>query len=249
MQSEKCIPIKRTLVDYMCRWFPDFLFAGAASQVYAFRKENPDGIYDYIMMYREFYQGTISLVITETASCYNKSWKGIPWFTVGCSTDIRVLITGKNCYDPNIGWHRCKNNPEEFGVLLDGIREDIDTYVLDFFKRSHRKILADKCMVTTNSYMQTQFKELSEEDVQAVKEYMVRANKAYSEYRTDCRKKGQKATKPYFEIIPLHPVMECWLTDIQKHLNYTYLSESIRKQIIKDAGLLFRDHYDFYNLK
>ena len=70
----------------------------------------------------------LSLVITEVASCYNKSWKGIPWFTVGYGTDIGVLITGKQHFDANIGWHRCKNAPDELQKVLVDIKGDIYTY-------------------------------------------------------------------------------------------------------------------------
>lgn len=253
MQTEKCIPIKKKFIDYMSKWFPDFSFEGSNSQCYAFRRENPDGIYDHIIVQREFYKGMISLVVTEVASCYNKSWRGIPWFTVGHGTDIAVLITGKKIYDVNIGWHRCKNDAEELCGLFDKIRKDIDAYVIGFFAKCHKKINADKCMVITNSYMQAQFAELSEEDVNKVKEYMVNSNKAYSEYRKAyrkaCKKSGVKETIPYVDPVPLHPIMEDWLTDIQERLNYACLSESMRTQLIKYITLLFRDNYDFYNLR
>lgn len=249
MQSEKCIPIKKRLVEYMCKWYPDFLFQGGTSQFYAFRRDNPDGIYDHIIIQREFFEGTISLVITEIASCYNKSWKGIPWFTVGYGTDIGVLITGKNSYDANIGWHRCKNHPEELQKAFDGIREDIDAYVLGFFGKSHEKIRTDKRKVITNSYMQMQFAVLSGEDVQTIKDYLVRVNKAYSEYRKNCRKNGERETTSYFDVISLHPIVEHWITDIQERLNYSYLSENTRTQLIKDTTVLFRDNYSFYNLE
>lgn len=76
---------------------------------------------------------------------------GIPWFTVGYGADIAVLITGKNHYDSDIGWHRCKNDAEE---------------------------------------------------VNAVKEYLVNDNKAYSAYRKACRKDGEKENAGYFDMIP-----------------------------------------------
>lgn len=248
MQSKKCIPIKKRLVDYMCERFPDFIFEGGNSQLYAFRRENPNGIYDHIIIQRDFFEGVLSLVITEVASCYNKSWKGIPWFTVGYDTDIGVLITGKQRYDANTGWHRCKNDPEELPKILDGIREDIDTYVFKFLEKCHEKIHTDKYKVITNSYMQTQFSILSEEDIKTVKEYLICVNKAYSEYRKTCRKHGEKETTPYFDVIPLHPIVEHWIEEIQEQLNYSYLSENIRIQLIKDTTVLFRDNYNFYNL-
>lgn len=249
MQSEKSIPIKKKLIHYMGEWFPNFIFEGGNSHFFAFRRENPNGIYDHIIIQREFFEGVLSLVITEVASCYNASWKGIPWFTVGYDTDIGVLITGKQCYDENTGWHRCKNDPEELQNIFDGLREDINTYVLDFIPKCHKKIHTDKCKVITNSYMQTQFLALCEEDIQLIKEYLVRVSKAYSAYRKNCRKHGEKETTPYFDIIPLHPIVEHWLLDIQKQLNYSYLSKGIRTQLIKDTTVLFRDYYDFYDLR
>ena len=249
MQKERCIPIKKRLVEYMRKWFSEFLFEGGTSQLYVFRRGNPDGIYDYIIVQREFFEGTISLVITEVASCYNKSWKGIPWFTIGYGTDIGVLITGKNSFNADTGWHRCKNDPEELQKIFDGIREDIDTYVLDYFEKCHEKIHTVKYKAITNSYMQTQFSILSPEDIQTMKDYLIRVNKAFSEYRRACRKNNERETTPYFDIIPLHPILEHWITDIQKQLNYSYLSENIRTQLIKDTTVLFRDNYDFYDLR
>ena len=87
MPAEKCIPVKKKLIDYISKQFPDFLFEGGNSTFYAFCRENPDGIYDHIIIQREFFEGTLSLVITEAAACYNCSWKGIPWATVGYDTD------------------------------------------------------------------------------------------------------------------------------------------------------------------
>lgn len=249
MQNEKCIPIKKKLISYMSTWFPDFLFQGGNSQFYAFRRENPNGIYDHIIIQREYYEGTVSLVVTEAASCYNKSWKGIPWLTVGYDTDIGVIISGQKQRDTNIGWHRCDNNAEKLYELFDEIRNDIDTYILAYFTKCHEKINPDRCMVITNSYMQAQFAELSKENIDAVQEYLVNVNKAYTVYRKICRKNGKQETTTYFDIIPLHPIVEHWLTDIQEQLNYPYLSEEIRTQLIRYTTVLFRDNYNFYNLK
>lgn len=97
--------------------------------------------------------------------------------------------------------------------------------------------------------MQMQFSILSAEDIQTVKDYLVRVNKAYSEYRRTCRKNNERETIPYFDIIPLHPIVEHWITDIQEQLNYSYFSENIRTQLIKDTTVLFRDNYNFYDLR
>lgn len=249
MQGEKCIPIKKKFVDYMSKWFPDFLSEGSNSQFYAFRRENSDRIYDHIIIERVFYEGRIYLVVTEAASCYNKSWRGIPWFTVGDETSIGVLITGKKYYDADTGVHWCNNDEQELSGLFDEIRKDIDTYVIDFFTKCHEKINGDRHMVITNSYMQTQFELLSEEDIHVIKEYLANVNKAYSEYRKACKKSGEKETTQYFDIIPMNPIVEQWLTDIQERLNYSCLSNSMRTQIIRNTTVLFRDNYNFYNLK
>lgn len=97
--------------------------------------------------------------------------------------------------------------------------------------------------------MQTQFLTLNKEDIQAIKEYLIHVSKVYSEYRKTCKKRGVKETTPYFDIIPLHPIVEHWITTIQKQLNYSNLSESTRTQLIKDTTVLFRDNYNFYNLR
>lgn len=240
MQSERCIPIKKKLVGYMSKWFPAFVFEGGHGPFYAFRRENPDGIFDHIILQREFYQGKLSLIITEVASCYNRSWKGIPWFTVGYGMDIRS--------EGKVVWHSCKNDPEELRGLFDCIRTDIDAYVTGFFAECHEKIRADKRRVTTNSYMQAQFTTLRKEEIQAIKEYLARVGKAYSACRKASRKNGEQAATAYFDILPLHPVVERWVREIQEQLGCPYLSEKMRIQIIKDATILFRDNYDYYDL-
>ncbi|MBO5093341.1 MAG: hypothetical protein J6C33_03160 [Lachnospiraceae bacterium] len=83
-----------------------------------------------------------------------------------------------------------------------GYGADIDAYVVGFFEKCHEKINADRRMVITNSYMQSQFAVLSEEEVNAVKEYLVNDNKAYSAYRKACRKGGEKENAGYFDMIP-----------------------------------------------
>lgn len=245
MAGERCIPIKKKFVDYMSRQFPDFSLKGSTSQFYAFCRENPDGIYDYIIIQREFYEGMIDLVITEVASCYNQSWKGIPWFTVGLETDIGVLITGKNHYDASTGWRRCKNSEEELPGLFEMIRKDIDKYVLAFFKKSHQTINEDKRMTATGTYMKARLAALGEDEISAVKEYLVNVNQAYMEYRRGCKKSGQQESIEYFDIIPLHPIVKQWASDIQRALNYPNLS----MRLIKDITALFRDQFDFYNLR
>ena len=245
----KCIPIKKRLVDYMSKWFSEFIFVGGDNQLYAFQKENVDGIYDYIFIQREFYQGKIILTITEVASCYNKSWKGIPWFNIGYSASIGALITGKNHYDANIGSHVCENNIYELDRLFDGLKKDINTYVIKFFAKQHNIINADKYMLITNSYMNEQFMVLSKSDVDLIKGYLINLNRAYSKYRNECRKDGKKEVISYFDSIPLHPIVEGWLKDIQEQLNLLKLSESMRTQLLKYITILFRDNYDFYNLR
>ncbi len=245
----KCIPVKKRLVDYMSKCFSEFIFVGGDNQFYVFRKENTDGIYDYIIIQREFYQGKIILTITEVASCYNKSWKGIPWFNIGYSTSIGALITGKNLYDPNIGSHVCKNNVDELNGLFGELRKDINTYVIKFFIKQHEIITADKYMLITHSYMNEQFMILSKSDVDLIKEYLINLNRAYSKYRNECRKDGKKEVISYFDSIPLHPIVEGWLKDIQEQLNLLQLSESMRTKLLKYITILFRDNYDFYNLR
>lgn len=247
--GERCVPIKKKFVNYMAGQFPEFAFEGSSSQFYAFRRENADSIYDHIIVQREFYEGMIGLVVTEVASCYNQSWKGIPWFTVGLDTDIGVLITGKNRYDANTGWHRCKNSAEELPRLFEEIRTDIDTYVMAFFEKSHHTINADKRMTATGAYMKAQLTALSEDEAAAVKEYLGNVSQAYMGYSRDCKKSGQRETTEYFDIIPLHPIVERWVSELQKALNYSSLSKNMRTRLIKDTTVLFRDQFDFYNLR
>lgn len=249
MSNEKCIPIKKELISYMSAHFPNFIFQGNVGAFYAFRKLNDNGIYDHIIIQREFWEGTISLVITEVASCYNSNWRGIPWFTVGLGTDIGVLITGKSPYPVNTGWHRCNNRKEELETIFTALGADIETYVLPFFFSSHNKINVDKLMVVTNTYIQAQLATLSEEEIVSLKQYLTDCNKAYSEYRKMCIKNNQKEEIAYWDIISLHPLIEQWLLNIKNQLNYSHLCQSIRINLINYSTILFRDTFDFYNLK
>ena len=51
------LPIKKKLTSYMSKHFSDFLFVGSYSNFYAFRRENQCGIYDYIIIQKEFFEG------------------------------------------------------------------------------------------------------------------------------------------------------------------------------------------------
>lgn len=249
MQNEKSIPVKKKLIDYMSTHVSEFSFVGGNSKMYAFRCDHFDGLYDYILIQREFHEGTLSLIISEAATCYNKSWKAIPHFIVGSDTDIAVLITGKHRYDVDTGWHRGENNEEELYRLFDEIRMDLHTYVLKYFTECHKSINANRCMVYCNSYMQMQFKVLCDHDIYSIKQYLIHTSKAYSEYRMTCRKNKIQEEIAYFDLIPLPLCMEHWLTDIQAFLRLSELSEAKRTQILKYTTLLFRDHYQFYHMK
>ncbi len=249
MSKEKCIPIKKGLVSYMASNFSDFVFKGSVGTFYAFQKSNEDGIYDYIIIQRDFYESMVVLVITEVTSCYNCNWRGIPWFTVGLGTDIGVLITGKNSYKPDVGWHKCNNKVEELDFVFSGIGSDINTFVYPYFSKCHEKIKLDKLLTTTAVYMKEQLTLLNEEEIYLIKQYLVDVNKAYSSYGKMCRKSNQKETLDYWDVIPLHRKIEQWLEDIKNQLKYSYLSDDIRIKIIKYTTVLFRDYFDFYNLK
>ena len=250
--GQKCIPIRKKLIHYMAEQFPDFLFEGSHSDFYAFRRQNADGIYDHIVIQREFYEGILSMVITEIACCYNKSYRGLPWFAVGYETDIAVLITGKHCYSIDVGWHRIENDAKQLNILFEGIKKDIDNYVLDYIEKCHKKINADRYMTTMNRYMQAQLKILSEEEIDTIKQYLIDSSKAYSEYRKECRKmckkNGLKEAEVCFNDIPMPSTVKKWIEEIKNALGYSYLSERRRSLIINDTTVLFRDNFNFYTL-
>ncbi len=248
MSHKRCIAIKKKLVDYMSKHFSDFLFVGSHSNFYAFRRENECEIYDYIIIQKEFFEGILSVIITEVASCYNKNYKAIPYFTVGYHTNIAVLITGKNCYDTDIGWHSIENKAAQLNDLFGLIKKDINNYVMDYFEKCHKKINSDKYMTVMNCYVQAQFKMLCDDEINSIKQYLVDVNKTYSAYRKMCKKNGLKESKAYFDSIAVHTTIQKWLIDIQKILGYGYLSKSIKMQMIKNITILFRDNFNFYHL-
>ncbi len=248
MSHKRCIAIKKKLVDYMSKQFTDFLFVGSHSNFYAFRRENECEIYDYIIIQKEFFEGILSVIITEVASCYNKNYKAIPYFTVGYHTNIAVLITGKNCYDTDIGWHSIENKAAQLNDLFGLIKKDINNYVMDYFEKCHKKINSDKYMTVMNCYVQAQFKMLCDDEINSIKQYLVDVNKAYSTYRKMCKKNGLKESKAYFDSIAVHTTIQKWLIDIQRILGYGYLSKSIKMQMITNITILFRDNFNFYHL-
>ena len=248
MSNKRCILIKKNLISYMSKHFADFLFVGSHSNFYAFRRENQCGIYDYIIFQKEFFKGILSVIITEVASCYNKNYRAIPHFTVGYDTDIAVLVTRKNTYNTATGWHNIENKAEQLNDLFELIKKDIDNYVMDYFEKCHKKINSDKYMTVMNCYVQAQFKMLCDNEINSIKQYLVDVNKAYSAYRKMCKKTGAIETIEYFDIIPVHTIVQKWLVDIQKALNDCYLSKSIKMQMIKNITILFRDNFNFYNL-
>lgn len=250
MPVERCIPIKKLLMDSMKEKFPDFLFQNSStSTLYGFTRKSSHGIYDHIILQRDFFDGVISLTISEVAACYNHSWRGIPWFTVGYDSDIAALITGKKQNTAGVGWHRCGNSKEEVELLLPAIQSDIETYVLPFLELSHQKIGSDRYMTTLQEYLTGQFAALTEEQITSIKQFLVDGNKVYSQYRKTCRENGQQETLHYYEVFPLHPMVEQWLNDLKEQLGYAELSRNQRLKMIGHTTVLFRDVFDFYNLK
>lgn len=250
MQKEKCISIKKSLVDFMKQNYPDFVFAGSAGSAYAFSRES-EGIYDYIILWRDFFEGNIYLSVSEVATCFNKSWKGVPVCVVGRGTSIGVLITGKNRYDACVGEHKCKNCKEELPGLYMQIKQDVDKYVLPYFENCRKELCDDKCKYVTGRYMQEQFGKLYPEEIAEMKRYLVEVNTAYSDYYKECKKLGKclDTNRFAFDMVPMNGILGKWLTEIQDLLEYTHLSEDVRRSIIKYTTFLFRDEYDFYNYR
>lgn len=248
MQGERCIPIKKKLVGYMFQRFPEFVFEGSTSQFYAFRRENDDGIYDHIIIQRDFYKGTISLVITEVTSCYNTSWKGIPWFTVGCETDIACLITGKGYYEAGTGWRRCSNHEEELPGLFAAIGADIETYVIGYFRQCHAKMNSSRYMTVMSSYLRSRFSALDEDEVASIKEYLISAAKAYSEHDKACKKSGKREAIEGVDVPFLHSTVKGWVADIQGSLKVSDLPANAEIKIRVDSLTLFSDRFHLYNV-
>ena len=247
MAGNRCIPIKKPLVAYMAEHFPEYSFVGVNGMFYGFTRFCGDGTYEHIVIQREFYEGTISLVLTEVAVCYNRNWRGIPWFTIGYETDIAVLITGSKIYDASTGWRRCENDKNKLNGLFDAIGADIRKYVFPFFHECHQKIGSDKIRKRVCEYLQAELPNLSEETVASIKQHIHEMNQVYSRYMAECRKKGENPTLKVSQMDPLHPQEKSWMTDIQRILGFPALSESAYNRIYGYMIILFRDYYDFYN--
>ena len=228
MAKEKCITIKKPLIDYIETHYPEFEYEGGTSSFYAFVRKSENGIYDHILVERVFFNGKIHLIISEVASCYNKSWKCIPHTTVGIGTSLGALITGKKYYQAGTGEHTCDNNLEDLQNAFNGICKDIERYVLRFFEKSHRDIENDKQLTTIYSYMRNQFMTLTDEEVQSVINHW---------------KQTEKNTQS--SIISFHPIEEKWLSDIQQELGYSTLSDKTRNQIARIVAILFKEEYRF----
>lgn len=249
MAIEKCIPIKKELIAYMSQQLSDFSFQGCHGNIYAFCRYGIAGIHDYILIQREFYEGNLSLAISALASCFNTSWRGIPWFTIGYETSLPVLITGKKYYDASLGRHCVSNSKDQLETLFTAIKSDIFTYALPFFSKSHIKINSDLLITTTNLVMRNQLSIMNSEQIDELKNYLIVRNKEYSLYRKECRKNHQNEQIDSFDSNPLHPLIEGWLLRIQKQLKYAHLSKALRTQFIRNTTILFRDAFDFYGLK
>ena len=226
MEKERCISIKKSLIEYIETNFPEFTYEGGTSSFYAFVRKSENGIHDYILIEREFYNGEIHLIISEVASCYNTSWKCIPNTTVGFGTSLGALITGKNYYQAGTGSHVCDNNYDDLQNAFCGIRSDIERYVLKYFDKCHRDINNDKQLSTVYSYMQTQLKLLTNEDVQSIVNH---------------RKQSEKDRQSSGNVF--HPIEEKWISEIQQELGYTSVADKLRNQIARMVIILFREKY------
>lgn len=219
MANARYIVVKKQLVPYIENRFPDFKYENRPGKMYSFRRENEDHLFDYILVTSEFYEGKIILQVSEVATCYNKSSKCIPNRTLGEGTSIGVLITGKNYYLADTGTHKCENNSEDLDRILLEIGDDIDRYVMGYFRKCHEKLNRDRQSVTARNYMQSQFDNMSIEEAQII--------------RDEWKELG------YF-----HPVFDKWIEGIQKELGFKELSDSLRNSLVRFVILYFSDVFE-----
>lgn len=255
MSLTKCIPIKKPLIEKLCDEFPYFKFEGAHSSFYSFGRHASDGLYEHIIIQRDFNtsENRGALVITEAAVCYNRNWRGIPWFTVGTGTDIAVLITGKKQYPACTGWRYFENTKEGLAHALEQISADIQKYILPYFADCHIKLIQDKIMKTVNDYTTELFPKMSENEVVSFKNYLKTINITYSQWRKDRRKQDltvhtKEDTDEYIDNETKNAFLEKCVDEIRLLLQLPGLKESVGKRIRMYFKLLFRDYFDFYNL-
>lgn len=219
MAKAKYIIVKKQIVPYIENRFPDFRFENRPGKIYSFRRVNEDNLYDYILVNSEFFEGKIILKVSEVATCYNKSSKYIPNRTLGKGTSIGVLITGKNYYPANTGNHTCENNDEDLNRILVEIGDDIDRYVMGYFKRCHEELNHDRQLLVARDYLQSKFDSMSFEEAQAIRD-------------------------AWEGLGYLHPVFEEWIEGIQKELRLKDLSESLRTKLVRFVILYFADVFE-----
>lgn len=229
----RCIPIKRKLVEFFDTVFPDFKFQATSGELYIFRKENIDHLYDYIFIQKEFFEGKISLAVSEVSCCYNQSWKGIPHSILGKSTSIGVLITGKNYYPAEIGWNQCDNNNQALDGLFHAIQKDIEKYVIPFFYQQHLELAQDTISKKIYTYTQHIFPKLKDLEIETLKQWLGQINRAYREH---------KQIERYFFAVECPTILQSWLETIEKELQKEKIQLD-KNEIIKKLLILFRDYF------
>lgn len=243
MAKERCIPIRRRLVEFMASEYPDFLYQGSHSIFYGFTRMNPDGICDHIVLQREFFQGKIGLVLTEAASTYTRNYRTLPWRRVGYETDIGVLITGENSYPAEIGWRHCENRVDALPELFGAIKNDIDTYVLDYFDACHKRIQEDPHLPALYAYIEPILSSLSDAEIKSMQAYDQELNRASSEYYRACREQNIGPTKWCYELIPFHPLLERWLNELKDQFQVESFPFDLKMELVNSMMRLFLDRY------
>lgn len=248
MKNKRCINIKRSLIDFIELNFKEFIFEDSSNSIYIFKRCNKNKIYDYIFIQKDFYEGEISLTISEVASCYNSNWRGIPHCIIGYETNIACLITKNKVYDSNVRWHKCQNNKDDLQRIFLELKKDINEYVLPFFKESHQKINEDTVIKLVKNYIIYEAKKLTDDEVNSIKKYIKDCNLKYSKYIKECRINNKQILN-YFEVVKdNHKILQKWEIDIIKNLN-KHISTKTKLDIKKYILILFKDLFDFYNLK
>lgn len=243
MAKERCIPIRKRLVEFMASEYPDFLYQGNHSFFYGFTRMNPDGICDHIVLQREFFQGKIGLVLTEAASTYTRNYRSIPWWIVGYETDIGVLITGENSYPAEIGWRYCENRVDALPELFGAIKNDIDTYVLDYFDACHKRIQEDPHLPILYAYIEPRLSTLSDAEIKSIQAYDQEVTRAFFEYDRECIKQNVRTTKWCYELIPFHPLLEQWLNALKDQFQVESFPLDLKMKLVNSMMRLFLDRY------
>ena len=206
-KKERCINCKQDIIRYMEEHLSGFEYSKPDTtlfnHLYGFVRINDDGIYDYLILRRNFADDTIDMQVHQVISCYQKRWWDMRFGTNNIVCGYASGLVEK--------WYSGANTIEGVISILTNIKKDyVKTKKLEhFYQNTHEAIAKNKDLVACSHYIQNKIFSTDRQKINAISEWI---DEMLSQYGKLSIK--ERPTLPDYCIQHFHPVFQGWVEEI-----------------------------------